>query len=69
MTHAQQLVMAIRQAGKRGLTDGDLEVLRISACPWKRLGESGHRYLRKGEQLIRRAGRDGLLRSVIVRGA
>ena len=67
MTHAQQLVMAIRQAGRRGMTDGDLEVLRISACPWKRLGESGHRYLKRGEQLVRKLGKNGLKRWAVVR--
>lgn len=67
MTHAQQLVQAIRAAGPRGMTDGDLEVLRISACPWKRLGESGHRHLRKGEMLVRRPGKNGVLRHLIVR--
>jgi len=68
MTHAAQLIQAIRAAGRRGLTDGDLEVLRISACPWKRLSESGHRYLRKGEQLVRKVGGNGLKRWVVARG-
>lgn len=67
MTHAQQLVQAIRSAGRRGMTDGDLEVLRISACPWKRLGESGRRYLRQGESLVRKLGRDGLKRWAVVK--
>lgn len=67
MTHAQQLVQAIRSAGRRGMTDGDLEVLRISACPWKRLGESAHRHLRQGEQLVRKLGRDGLKRWAVVK--
>ncbi len=68
MTHAAQLIQAIRAAGRRGMTDGDLEVLRISACPWKRLSESGHRYLRKGERLIRKVGGNGLKRWAVVRG-
>ena len=67
MTHAQQLVQAIRSAGRRGMTDGDLEVLRISACPWKRLGESAHRHLKPGEQLVRKVGRNGLKRWALVR--
>lgn len=68
MTHAAQLIQAIRAAGRRGMTDGDLEVLRISACPWKRLSESGHRYLLKGERLIREVGSNGLKRWAVVRG-
>jgi len=68
MTHAQQLVLAIRSAGRRGMTDGDLEVLRISACPWKRLAEAGHRYLHKGERLERKTGPNGLKRWVVARG-
>lgn len=69
MTQAHQLILAIRDAGKRGMTWGELEALRISTCPWVRLAESGHRFLRKGERLISRPGRDGLVRNVIVRGA
>lgn len=68
MTHAAQLIQAIRRARGKGLTYLELELLRISSSPWKRVSESGHRYLKAGEQLIRRVGRDGLKRFVIARG-
>ena len=58
-THAEQLVQAIRH---KAMTYGDLEALKVSTCPWKRLSEAGHRYLRKGEQIVRKTGRDGLVR-------
>jgi len=64
MTHAEQLVRAIR---RRAMTYGDMEALRISTCPWKRLEESGHRYLKPGEQIVRKPGKDGLLRIGIAR--
>jgi hypothetical protein len=59
MTHAEQLIRAIR---RKAMTYGDLEALRISTCPWKRLEEAGHRFLRDGEQITRKVGRDGLVR-------
>ena len=59
MTQAEQLVKAIR---RKAMTYGDLEALRISTCPWKRLEEAGHRFLRDGEQITRKVGRDGLVR-------
>lgn len=68
MTHAQQLVLAIRRAGRRGMTYLELEMLRVSTSPWKRVSEAGHRYLRKGERLARKVGKDKLTRFVIVRG-
>jgi hypothetical protein len=67
MTQAERLVSAIRRAGKKGASWGELEALRISTCPWVRLKESGHRFLRSGERLASRIGRDGLVRNVIVR--
>lgn len=69
MTHAARLIAAIRAAGRRGLTYLELELLRVSSSPWKRIQESGHLYLRAGERLIRKVGRDGLKRFAIVRGA
>lgn len=63
MTQAEQLVQALRG---RAMTYGDLEVLRISTCPWKRLSESGHRYLKAGEQIVRKTGSDGLVRIAVV---
>ena len=59
MTQAETLVKAIR---RKAMTYGDMEALRISTCPWKRLSESGHLYLRPGEQITRKVGRDGLVR-------
>lgn len=59
MTQAEQLVRAIR---RRAMTYGDLEALRVSTCPWKRLEEAGHRFLKPGEQIVRKVGRDGLVR-------
>lgn len=68
MTQAQQLINAIRRAGRRGMTWGDIEALRVSTCPWVRIAESGHRFLRAGEQIVRKTGRDGLVRLSIARG-
>lgn len=62
MTQASRLILAIRQSGKRGLTYGELESLRISTCPWKRIQESGYRYLKWNEVLGRKTGNDGLVR-------
>ena len=59
MTQAEQLIRAIR---RRAMTYGDLQALKVSTCPQKRLGESGHLYLRPGEQIVRKVGRDGLVR-------
>ena len=72
MTHAAQLIHAIRllQRVRRrsaGLTYGELEALKISTCPWKRLEESGWRHLLPGERLERKTGCDGLVRFVIVK--
>jgi hypothetical protein len=59
MTQAAQLVAAIR---RKPMTYLELEALRISTCPWRRLSESGHRHLKPGEQIVRKAGKDGLVR-------
>ena len=67
MTQAQRLIIAIRRR-KRGMTYGELQDLHISTSPQKRLAETGYRYLRPGERLERRAGVDGLVRFVIVKG-
>lgn len=69
MTQAARLISAIRRARSKGMTYLELEVLGVSSSPWRRLSESGHRYLRTGEHLTRKTGRDGLTRFVIVRGA
>ena len=65
MTHTEQLLAALR---RRWYTTGDLQALRISTCPWKRLSESAHRYLRAGERIERRTRRDGLLELRVVKG-
>lgn len=49
------------------MTALELELLGVSQCPWKRLSESGERYLRKGEMLESYTGADGLKRRVIRR--
>ena len=59
MTQAEQIVRAIR---RKPMTWGEIEALRVSTCPWVRLAESGHRFLRDGEQITRKVGRDGLVR-------
>lgn len=66
MTQAAKLIAAIRRR-KAGMTYLELEALKVSTCPWRRIGESGHLYLRAGERLIRKVGRDGLKRFAIVR--
>ncbi len=65
MTQAEKIVRAIR---RRAMTWGEIEALRVSTCPWVRLAESGHRFLQPGEQIVRRVGRDGLVRVGIARG-
>ncbi len=69
MSHSAQLIAAIRRAGRKGLTYLELELLRVSSSPWKRISESGHCHLRSGERLDKRVGRDGLKRFVIVKTA
>ena len=64
MTHTEQLLAALR---RKWHTWGDLEALRISACPWRRLSESAHRYLKAGERIERRTRADGLLELRVTR--
>ena len=70
-TQAQRLIAAIRKAGRKGLTYLELELLRVSSCPWGRLrsGERPERFLRPGEKLAKKTGADGLVRFVITRSA
>lgn len=68
MTQAQRIIQAIRAAGSKGLTWGEIQVMRLSTCPWVRVAESGHTFLRKGERLASKPGKDGLLRHMIVKG-
>jgi len=67
MTQAAQLIQAIRRSRSKGMTYGELEALRISTCPWKRVQESGDKHLREKEVLARKTGRDGLVRFYIHR--
>jgi len=64
MTQAERIVQAIR---RKPMTWGEIEALRISTCPWVRLQESGHRFLRPGEAIVRKMGRDGLVRIKVER--
>ena len=70
MTQAQRIIQAIRAAGSKGLTWGEIQVMRLSTCPWARLtpAERPERFLRKGERLASKPGKDGLLRHFIARG-
>ena len=65
MTQAARLVEAIRS---RPLTYLELEALKISSCPWKRLAESGYRHLMLGERIERKTGLDGLVRIGVTHG-
>lgn len=40
-------------------TTGDMLMTGISVCPWKRVSEGAHLYLRKGEHLRKIRYRDG----------
>ena len=64
MTQAEQIVHALRRGWH---SYADLEALRVSTCPWRRLSESGARYLRKGEVIRRKTGADGLVRIKVER--
>jgi hypothetical protein len=70
MTQASRLVHYIRQhraVRQRWPTYGDLLMQGISVCPWKRLEESAHRWLRKGEVIERDRNAQGLVVFKIVR--
>jgi len=70
MTQAARLIDAIRRTRGRGMTYLELEMLRVSSCPWGRLrsGERPERFLKAGEKLAKKTGADGLVRFVITRG-
>jgi len=68
MTQAHLLIDAIRRTRSKGMTYGELQDLHVSTAPHKRLAEAGHRYLKAGERLLRKTGRDGLVRFVVARG-
>ncbi len=70
MTQAAQLVKYLRQMRSvvgRWPTYRNLLASGISNCPWKRLAESGHKYLRKGEKLERGKDAQGRVVFKIVR--
>lgn len=69
MTQSAKLINAIRRSGARGMTYMDLESLRVSTCPWRRLspGEKPERHLGQHERLMRFTGKDGLVRFRIVK--
>jgi len=72
MTQAQMIVERIRtfrRINGRWPTYGDIAWNVPSVCFWKRLAESGHKWLAKGEKLERDKNRDGLVVFKIVRGA
>jgi hypothetical protein len=64
-TQAQHIVCELRRGWR---TYGDLQALRLSQCPWKRISEAAHRFLAPGEVIKRKVGDDGLLRLRVVRG-
>lgn len=64
MTQAERLVKALRRGW---FTYTEMTALYISSCPWKRLSESGARYLRAGEVIAKKVGFDGLVRFRVVR--
>jgi hypothetical protein len=61
-TQAQHIVCELRRGWR---TYGDLQALRLS---WKRISEAAHRFLAPGERIVRKEGKDGLLRLRVVRG-
>lgn len=63
-TQAERLLGALR---RRWMTWGDLQALRVSTCPWVRLGESAQRYLRQGERISKRTRADGLVEMRVVK--
>lgn len=64
MTQAEQLIRELRKGWR---TWGDLEALRISNCPWRRLSadEKPERFLRKGERIVKQE-RSGILHLRVV---
>lgn len=66
MTQAQRLIAAIR---RRPMTYMELQDLHVSTSPHKRISEAGHKFLRPGEQIVRKTGKDGLVRFCIKKAA
>lgn len=72
MTQAERLVHEIRMIKRfsgQWPTYGELLAARISVCPWKRLEEAGHKYLRKNEVLTRGKDKAGRVVFVISRAS
>lgn len=69
MTQAERIINALR-ASRTGLTYGEMQDLHISTSPHRRLSpdERPERFLRKGERIVRKTGRDGLVRVAVVKG-
>lgn len=63
MTKGQQLIAELR---RRWMTYGDMQALRISTSPHKRVMEA-LRHLREGESLTKRINLDGLVMWKVVR--
>lgn len=61
-TQAEQLFVHLR---RKAMTYGDMEALRISTCPWKRVAESKH-LLKDGEQLVKGFNKQGLVTFKVV---
>ncbi len=68
MSQGPQLIRAIRKAGRRGMSYGEVMWLRISTCPWKRIEEPAAQLelRRRGEKLVK-GERDGLVVFRVVR--
>lgn len=63
MTQAEKIVRELRKGWR---TWCELQHLWIQS-PWKRLAESGNKYLRPSERIDRKVGSDGLIRLRVVR--
>lgn len=66
MSQCERLIQAIRCSRRRGMTYGELQALRISTAPHKRLMEGAHLYLKPHERLAR-IKRGGLVAFVVAR--
>ena len=55
-SQSERLIQFLRGGWR---TTGDMLMTGISVCPWKRVSEGAHLYLRKGEHLRKIRYRDG----------
>lgn len=62
MSHCkkQQFLQLLPHLRRRAMTYGDMQALRISTCPWKRLDDQAH-LLPEGEKLVKGTNKDGLV--------